>query len=118
LWIEDLHLFGRLGQSRQSERALADLFRGPIARGHLAIVATVTPEQMQRLEDDAPALASLLVRVHVAPAGAAETGRLLLHETRALEEKLPVSVHPFTPRAAIELGGALYPWAALPGSAI
>ncbi len=118
LWIEDLHLFGRLGQSRQSDRALADLLRGPIARGHLAIVATVTPEQMQRLEDDAPALASLLVRLHVAPASSAETQLLLLHEVRALEERLPVSVHPFTPRSAIELGGALYPWAALPGTAI
>ncbi|HTJ47362.1 MAG TPA: AAA family ATPase [Kofleriaceae bacterium] len=118
LWIEDLHLFGRLGQSRQSERALADLFRGPIQRGHLTIVATLTPEQMQRLEDDAPALASLLVRVHVAPASIAETQLLLLHETRALEERRPVEIHPFTARAAIELGGALYPWAALPGAAI
>jgi ATP-dependent Clp protease ATP-binding subunit ClpA/ATP-dependent Clp protease ATP-binding subunit ClpC len=118
LWIEDLHLFGRLGQSRQSERALADLFRGPIARGALTIVATLTPEQLQRLEDDAPALASLLVRVHVAPASNGETQALLLHETRAIEEKRLIEIHPFTARAAIELGGALYPWAALPGTAI
>jgi hypothetical protein len=42
LWIEDLHLFGRLGQSRQSERSFADFFRGPVRRGDLAVVAELT----------------------------------------------------------------------------
>ncbi|MCE9577489.1 MAG: AAA family ATPase, partial [Deltaproteobacteria bacterium] len=118
LWIEDLHLFGRLGQSRQSDRSLADLFRAPIQRGQLTVVATMTPEQLQRLEDDAPQLASLLVRVPVAPASIVETQQLLLHEVRAIEARAPVEIHPFTPRAAIELGGARYPWSALPGTAI
>jgi ATP-dependent Clp protease ATP-binding subunit ClpA/ATP-dependent Clp protease ATP-binding subunit ClpC len=118
LWLEDLHLFGRLGQSRQSERSLADLFRAPIQRGQLTVVATMTAEQLQRLEDDAPALAALLVRLPVQPATIAETQRLLLHEVRAIEARAPVEIHPFTPRAAIELGSALYPWSALPGTAI
>ncbi|HEU4614683.1 MAG TPA: AAA family ATPase, partial [Kofleriaceae bacterium] len=44
LWLEDLHLFGRLGQSRQSERSFADFFRGPVRRGDLAIIAELTAE--------------------------------------------------------------------------
>ncbi|HEY5923015.1 MAG TPA: AAA family ATPase, partial [Kofleriaceae bacterium] len=57
LWIDDLHLFGRLGQSRQSERSFADFFRGPVRRGDLAIIAELTQEQYARLERDAPGLA-------------------------------------------------------------
>jgi len=118
LWFEDLHLFGRIGQSRQSERSLADFFRGPVQRGDLVIVAALTPEQLQRLDDDAPALASLLVRLPVAPTTSAETQGLLLHEIRDLEQRLPVELHPFTARTVIELAGALYPWKAMPGAAI
>jgi ATP-dependent Clp protease ATP-binding subunit ClpA/ATP-dependent Clp protease ATP-binding subunit ClpC len=65
LWIEDLHLFGRLGQSRQSERSFADFFRGPVRRGDIAIVAELTPEQHARLERDAPGLAEALAPVAV-----------------------------------------------------
>ena len=118
LWIEDLHLFGRLGQSRQSERSFADFFRGPVRRGDLALVAELTPEQHARLERDAPGLAEALATVVVPAAPPAETAQLLLHEVRALELRLPVALHPFVARTAIELGSALFPWRARPGVAI
>ena len=119
LWIEDLHLFGRLGQSRQSERSFADFFRGPVRRGDLAIVAELTQEQHARLERDAPGLAEALSLVAVPAASPAETAMLLLHEVRALEVRLKdVSLHPFVPRTALELGAALFPWRARPGVAI
>jgi ATP-dependent Clp protease ATP-binding subunit ClpA/ATP-dependent Clp protease ATP-binding subunit ClpC len=119
LWIEDLHLFGRLGQSRQSERSFADFFRGPVRRGDLALVGELTQEQFARLERDAPGLAEALALVAVPAASPAETSQLLLHEVRALETRLQnVSVHPYVPRVALELGAALFPWRARPGVAI
>jgi ATP-dependent Clp protease ATP-binding subunit ClpA/ATP-dependent Clp protease ATP-binding subunit ClpC len=119
LWIEDLHLFGRLGQSRQSGRSFADFFRGPVRRGDLAIVAELTAEQQARLERDAPGLAEALALVSVPAASAAETAVLLLSEIRALEVRLEtVALHPFVPRTALELGTALFPWRARPGVAI
>jgi hypothetical protein len=57
LWFDDLHLFGRLGVTRQSERSFADFLHGPIQRGELVVVATATREQWARLEDDAPTFA-------------------------------------------------------------
>jgi ATP-dependent Clp protease ATP-binding subunit ClpA/ATP-dependent Clp protease ATP-binding subunit ClpC len=119
LWIEDLHLFGRLGQSRQSERSFADFFRGPVRRGDLAIVAELTQEQQARLERDAPGLAEALALVAVPAASPAETAVLLLSEIRALEVRLQrIALHPFVPRTALELGAALFPWRARPGVAI
>ncbi|MDX2089946.1 MAG: AAA family ATPase [Kofleriaceae bacterium] len=118
LWIEDLHLFGRLGQSRQSERSFADFFRAPIRRGHLAIVAELTPAQHARLERDAPGLAEALALVNIPAASNTETAQLLLHEVRALEVSCKAALHPFVPRTALELGAALFPWRARPGVAI
>ena len=118
LWIEDLHLFGRLGQSRQSERSFADFFRGPVRRGDLALIAELTAEQHARLERDAPGLAEALAMVAVPAASAGETAQLLLHEIRALETRMEVALHPFVPRTALELGSALFPWRARPGVAI
>ncbi|MEP6863741.1 MAG: AAA family ATPase [Deltaproteobacteria bacterium] len=119
LWLEDLHLFGRLGQSRQSERSFADFFRGPVRRGDLAIIAELTSEQRARLERDAPGLAEALALVAVPAASPNETAHLMLHEIRALEvEYKSVALHPFVPRTALELGTALFPWRARPGVAI
>ncbi|HEY5949735.1 MAG TPA: AAA family ATPase, partial [Kofleriaceae bacterium] len=119
LWIEDLHLFGRLGQSRQSERSFADFFRGPVRRGDLAIVAELTQEHHARLERDAPGLAEALSLVAVPAASPGETAQLLLHEVRAIEVRLKdIALHPFVPRTALELGAALFPWRARPGVAI
>ncbi len=119
LWIEDLHLFGRLGQSRQSERSFADFFRGPVRRGDLAIVAELTEEQRARLERDAPGLVEALALVAVPAATPNETAHLMLHEIRALEVELTkIELHPFVARTALELGTALFPWRARPGVAI
>ncbi len=118
LWIEDLHLFGRLGQSRQSESSFADFFRGPVRRGDLAVIAELTPAQFARLKRDAPGLAEALALVSVPAASAVETSQLLLHEIRALETRTQVELHPFVPRTALELGRALFPWRARPGVAI
>jgi ATP-dependent Clp protease ATP-binding subunit ClpC len=118
LWFDDLHLFGRLGVTRQSERSFADFLHGPIQRGELVVVATATREQWARLEDDAPTFATLFARVAVEPTGAADTAALLLAEVRRLEAERPVEIHPFTPRTATELAAALYPWTAMPGAAI
>ena len=118
LWIEDLHLFGRLGQSRQSERSFADFFRGPVRRGDLAVISELTEAQFARLERDAPGLAEALALVAVPPASNAETAQLLLHEIRALETRTKLEIHPFVPRTALELGASLFPWRARPGVAI
>jgi ATP-dependent Clp protease ATP-binding subunit ClpC len=118
LWVEDLHLFGRLGQSRQSERSFADFFRSPVRRGDLAIVADMTEEQFAKLERDAPSIAEALSPVAVPAASAADTSRLLLHQVRELEQRLPIALHPFVPRTCLELGSALFPWRARPGVAI
>ncbi len=119
LWIEDLHLFGRLGQSRQSERSFADFFRGPVRRGDLAMLAEMTHEQFAQLERDAPGLAEALATVVVPAASPHETAVLLLSELRELETEIAgAETHPFVPRTALELGSALFPWRARPGVAI
>ena len=119
LWIEDLHLWGRLGQSRQSERSFADFFRGPVRRGDIALVAELTAEQHARLERDAPGLAEALALVAVPAASPGETAALLLHEVRGLETRLSgIALHPFVSRTALELGASLFPWRARPGVAI
>jgi len=118
LWFDDLHLFGRLGVTRQSERSFADFFRGPVQRGELVVVGTATREQLARLEDDAPAFAGLFTRVAVEPTTTEQTRALLMAEIRRLEVEHPVAIHPFAPRTITELAGALFPWTAAPGAAI
>ena len=118
LWFDDLHLFGRLGVTRQSERSFADFFRAPVQRGEVVVIGTVTREQLARLEDDAPSFAGLFTRIAVEPTTAQETARLALAEARRLETERPIELHPFLPRTVIELAGALFPWTAMPGAAI
>ncbi len=118
LWFDDLHLFGRFGVTRQSERSFADFFRGPVQRGEVVVIGTSTREQLARLEDDAPSFAGLFTRIAVEPTAAAETAALALAETRRLEAERPIELHPFLPRTVIELAGALFPWTAMPGAAI
>jgi ATP-dependent Clp protease ATP-binding subunit ClpC len=118
LWFEDLHLLGRLGQSRESDRNLAELFRGPVARGELVLVGECTAEQLQRLEDDAPSFARLFSRVLVAPTTQRETLEMMVSEARALERTRHVAYHPFTFRSILEVGGSLQPWKAMPGKAL
>lgn len=118
LWIEDIHSFGRIGQSRGSDRALADLFRGPVARGEMTIVAECTPGQLQRLEDDAPSFAALFTRVVVHPTTLDETLRILLAEVQRLEIDHAIAFSPAALKTMLELGDALYPGSALPGKAL
>ncbi len=118
LWVEDLHLFGRLGQSRESDRHLAELFRGPVARGELVLVGECTDAQLQRLEDDAPSFARLFSRVPVSPTTPRETLEMVVSEVRGLEQANRVAYHPFTFRAILEIGGSLQPWKAMPGKAL
>jgi ATP-dependent Clp protease ATP-binding subunit ClpC len=118
LWFDDLHLFGRLGVTRQSERSFADFFRGPVQRGDVTLVGAITREQLARLEDDAPSFAGLFTRLAIEPTTAPQTAKLALAEVRRLEAERPVELHPFVPRTVIELAGSLFPWTAMPGAAI
>ncbi len=117
-WIDDLHLFGQIGRARDSDRCLADFFRGPLARGEIVLVGECTEEQLRRLEEDAPAFAALFTRVFVGPTTPAETMRILVHEARELEIARDVEIEPSAFRTILELGPALTPGQALPGLAL
>jgi ATP-dependent Clp protease ATP-binding subunit ClpC len=118
LVVDDVHHFGRVGRSRESERSLADFFRGPVARRELTLLAACTREELRALEDDAPAFASLLVPVHLAPATPGEALRLMVREMRELERQHHVIMSPYALRAALELSSSLLSSQALPGKAI
>ncbi|MCA9664586.1 MAG: ATP-dependent Clp protease ATP-binding subunit [Myxococcales bacterium] len=118
LWIEDVHAWGRLGRSRDSERNLAELLRGPLARGEMLVIGECTPEQLSRLEDDAPSFAALFTQIHVSETSAADTLRMMMHEARALELRHELSFSPFVFRTLLELGSSLFPGSALPGKAL
>ena len=118
LVIDDLHHFGRIGRSRESDRSLADFFRGPLARRELVIVGECTPEQLRALEEDAPSFASLFVPLHLQPASSAETMRLMVREMRELEPTHHVEIDPHALRTVLELGSSLLTGQALPGKAM
>lgn len=118
LHVSDIHRFGQIGRARDSDRSLADFFRGPLARRELSIVAECTEEQLSRLEQDAPAFAALFTRIVIAPATPAETFRVLVEAARALEPSARVWFTPFALRTVLELGAALMPAGALPGQAV
>jgi len=118
LYVEDLHLFGRIGQSRESEMNLAEFFRGPVARREVTMVGECTPEQLRQLEEDAPAFATLFTRVHLPPTDAAETFRMLVQEVRRLEPQYHVEIAPTVLRAVLDLGASLFPTRAFPGKAL
>lgn len=118
LVVEDLHTFGSVGRSRDSERCLADVFRGPLERGEIVLVGACTPAQWTRLEEDAPGFAAAFARVAVEPASSDETMRMLLHEGRKLESERAVVFEPNAYRTILEQSQALFPERALPGKAI
>ncbi|MCC6557631.1 MAG: ATP-dependent Clp protease ATP-binding subunit, partial [Polyangiaceae bacterium] len=118
LVVDDLQHFGRIGQSRESERSLADFFRGPIARRELVIVGEQTPEALRRLEQDAPSFASLFTPVFLPEATPAEAFRLMVREVRDIEQRRRVAVSPHALRTILDVGGALLPGQALPGKAL
>ena len=118
LFVEDVHTFGLIGRTRDSDTHLALFFQGALARGELTLVGTVTPEQLQRLESDAPSFAALFTQVHVRPTDGDETLRLLLHEARELEARRRVSWHPLLFPSLLEQATSLFSGAALPGKAL
>jgi ATP-dependent Clp protease ATP-binding subunit ClpA/ATP-dependent Clp protease ATP-binding subunit ClpC len=118
LTIPDVHLFGRIGRTRDSQRALSDFFRGPIARGEMVILGECTPEQLQRLEEDDPAFAAAFVKLHVAAASRNETYKMMLTRTRELEVTSTIAINPLAFETILDLGEGLYPHHALPGKAV
>jgi len=118
LLVEDLHAFGRIGRSRDSDANLALFFQGPLSRGEITLVGTVTPEQLQRLETDAPSFAALFTQLHVRPTNADETLRMLLHEARELEGRNHVAWEPSLFPTLLEQANSLFAGAALPGKAL
>ena len=118
LFVEDLHAFGRIGRTRDSDTHLALFFQGALARGEVTLVSAVTPEQLQRLDAEAPSFAALFTQVHVRPTSADETLRMLLHESRELESKHQVHWHPMLFPSLLEQASSLFAGAALPGKAI
>lgn len=118
LWAEDLHAWGRIGESRQSDRSLSAFFRGPIARGELTLVGECTPEQYQQLQADASGFANLFTTIHVEPTDAGATMRMLVHEARKLELSLGCGFDPRVFRSIYELSGSLYSGSAYPGKAL
>jgi ATP-dependent Clp protease ATP-binding subunit ClpA/ATP-dependent Clp protease ATP-binding subunit ClpC len=118
LAIEDVAAWGRLGRSRESDRNLAELFRGPLARGEVTMIGECNPEQLARLEDDAPSFAAQFSRVHVAETSASETLRMLIAEARSLELSHDVAFDPLLWRHLIELAGSLLSASAFPGKAL
>ena len=118
LWVDDVHAWGRIGESRESERSLATFFRGPVARGELIILGETTASGYQQLQDDAPGFASAFTTLFVEPTDRAETSRMLVHEARKLELAHNVAFDPLAFRTIYQLGGALGAGAAYPGKAI
>jgi ATP-dependent Clp protease ATP-binding subunit ClpC len=118
LFVEDLHAFGRIGRSRDSDANLALFFQGPLSRGELTLVGTVTPEQLQRLETDAPSFAAHFTQLHVRPTHTDETLRMLLHEARELEARHTVIWSPPLFPTLLEQAHSLFSGAALPGKAL
>ncbi|WP_224366720.1 AAA family ATPase [Hyalangium versicolor] len=118
LFVEDLHAFGRIGRSRDSDANLALFFQGPLSRGEITLVGSMTPEQLQRLETDAPSFAALFTQLHVRPTTTDETLRMLLHEGRELELRHSVSWEPTLFPALLEQASSLFAGAALPGKAL
>ncbi|MFO0607671.1 MAG: AAA family ATPase [Polyangiales bacterium] len=119
LLATDLHHFGRVGRSRDSEMNLGEFFAGPLARREITLIGECTEEELRRLEEDAPAFAALFTRVLVREASAAETLRVLLDEVRRLEaQHTRLRVHPGALREVLEVGAALVPTRAWPGKAV
>ncbi len=118
LYVEDIGAFGRIGQSRDSTRSLADYFRGPVARGEVTMIAECAPESFARLQEESPAFAALFARLDVRATSREETYQLMFHEARELELKHGTVFDVNTYRAVVELTDALYPGAAFPGKAL
>lgn len=115
LWISDIASWGRIGESRESERSLATMFRGPLGRGEVLLVGECTAQGYQQLKDDAPAFAAAFTPLFIEPTDPELTLRLLVHEARRLELEHRVAFDPRAFRTLLELGGTLGAGTAMPG---
>ncbi len=118
LWIEDLAAFGRIGRSRESERCLADVLRGPVTRGELAVVGESSAEAWQILEEETPAFAALFRPLWVRPTRDDEALGLLLHRARHQELEASLSFEPSAFRVLVETAGAVFGRDAHPGRSL
>ncbi|MCC6877514.1 MAG: AAA family ATPase [Sandaracinaceae bacterium] len=118
LWIEDIAALGRAGRTRDSDRVLSDVLRGPLARGEITIVGEATRSAWQKLEEDAPAFADLFTALVVEPTAGSDTFSLLLHEARELEAQHRVRFEPEAYRTMVSLGATLSPSTAQPGVSV
>ncbi|APR77396.1 ATP-dependent Clp protease ATP-binding subunit ClpA [Minicystis rosea] len=118
LVLEDVAHFGSIGRSRESDRSLADFFRGPLARREIVMIGECTEEELRRLAQDAPAFASLFASIHVTPTTPSETLRLLVREMRREERQHKVIIRPHALRAVLDLSGSLLSSRSFPGKAI
>jgi ATP-dependent Clp protease ATP-binding subunit ClpA/ATP-dependent Clp protease ATP-binding subunit ClpC len=115
LAVDDLHQWGRIGRSRDSDRNLAEFFRAPVSRGECVMVGECTVEQWRQLEEDAPSFAATFTRVAMPETTEPEALRMLLGEARALELTYGTRIPASGIRALLEVGGPLFPHRALPG---
>jgi ATP-dependent Clp protease ATP-binding subunit ClpA/ATP-dependent Clp protease ATP-binding subunit ClpC len=118
LYVDDIEAFGRIGRSRESDRALADVLRPAIAGRDVVVMGECTVEQVRVLEQQAPAFAGSFLRLRVPEATREETLRLMVHQTRDLEVEHAVAFHPHTLRALVDAGESLLSHQALPGKVI
>ncbi|WP_437876921.1 AAA family ATPase [Sorangium sp. So ce513] len=118
LVVDDLHHFGRIGRSRESDRSLADFFRGPLSRREIVMVGECSPEAFRLLEQESPAFAALFTPLFLPEATPSETFRLMVREVRALEQRHAARVSPYALRTILDLGGSLLSAQALPGKAM
>ena len=118
LVVDDLHAFGRIGRSRQSDRSLADLFRGPLAQREIVMVGECTPGQWRQLEQDAPAFRSVFTPLNLPEADRHETFRLLVRTLRRVERDHRVAIEPSALRAVVDVSDSVLTHEALPGKAL
>ncbi len=117
LFFPDLHTLGRVGQSRDSSRSVADFFRGPLSRREVVLLGTATDSQWRRLEEDAPSFASAFTVLRIDPATREETMAMMLHEVAAIERERALAHDPQALFDILELGAPLLD-TALPGGAL
>ena len=118
LVVDDLHAFGRIGRSRQSDRALSDVFRGPLVQREIVMIGECTAEQWRRVQQEAPNFHGLFTPVMVPEADRHETFRLLVQSLRKVEREHQVQVEPSGLRAVVDLSESVISYQALPGKAL
>ncbi|MBO6939576.1 MAG: ATP-dependent Clp protease ATP-binding subunit [Deltaproteobacteria bacterium] len=117
LAFQDLHTLGRVGQSRDSSRSVADFFRGPLGRREVVLLGTATDSQWRRLEEDAPSFAAAFTVLRIDPATREETMGMMLHEVGRVERERHLAHTPQALFDILDIGAPLLD-TALPGGAL